>query len=142
MRKLPVLLAILALAPLALAACGDDDDTTAETTATTEATGTTGGGGASGGETVDVTAAADGSLAYDEKSLSADAGSVTFAFDNPASIAHDFCIEQDGSDVGCTEVITDDSDTLEADLEPGEYAFYCSVAGHRAAGMEGTLTVK
>jgi plastocyanin len=28
------------------------------------------------------------------------------------------------------------------DLKPGKYTFYCNFPGHRAAGMQGTLTVK
>jgi plastocyanin len=28
------------------------------------------------------------------------------------------------------------------DLKPGTYTFYCSITGHRAQGMEGTITVK
>jgi uncharacterized cupredoxin-like copper-binding protein len=27
-------------------------------------------------------------------------------------------------------------------VKPGKYQFYCTVAGHREGGMEGTLTVK
>ena len=143
MRKLTVLFALLALVPFTLAACGDDDEdegTTAETT--TEETTEAGGGDTGGGGTVAVSAAADGSLAFDQTELTASAGPTAFEFDNPASLGHDFCLEQDGSEVGCTEVITESSDTLDADLETGEYTYYCSVSGHREGGMEGTLTVE
>jgi plastocyanin len=33
------------------------------------------------------------------------------------------------------------SDNGTADLAPGKYTFYCTIAGHRAQGMEGTITV-
>jgi uncharacterized cupredoxin-like copper-binding protein len=35
-----------------------------------------------------------------------------------------------------------DSQSNKVDLKPGTYTFYCNVTGHRAQGMEGTITVK
>ena len=35
-----------------------------------------------------------------------------------------------------------DTETLTLNLPAGTYTFYCNVPGHRAAGMEGTLTVE
>ena len=35
-----------------------------------------------------------------------------------------------------------DAQSKKIDLKPGKYTFYCDIPGHRAAGMEGTLTVK
>jgi plastocyanin len=135
MRKLTAVLAICALAPFALAACGGDDEEEPATQATTEEP--AGGGG---GKTVAISAAPDNSFAFEQDELTAPAGSVTFEFENPASLGHDFCLE-DGGDLGCTETISESSDTLEVELDAGEYTFYCSVSGHREGGMEGDLTV-
>jgi plastocyanin len=142
MKKLTVLFALLALAPFAFAACGGDDDEDTGAEETTEETTTEADSGGGGGGTVAIAAAEDGSLAYDTTELTASAGANTFEFDNPASLAHDFCIEQDGSEVACTDQITESSTSVDADLESGEYVFYCSVSGHREGGMEGTLTVE
>ncbi|MEO8093207.1 MAG: plastocyanin/azurin family copper-binding protein [bacterium] len=142
MNKPLILLTALALASFSLAACGGDDDSDSSTASTTESTTEADSGGGGGGGAVTVTAAADGSFAFDQTSLDAPAGATTFTFENPASLGHDFCLEQDGSEVGCTDVISgSDTADLEADLEPGEYTYYCSVDGHRAGGMEGTLNV-
>lgn len=146
MKKATALL-VLVLASLALVACGSSsDDTTgggAETTAesTTEG-GQTGGGESAGGGTLEF-AAAESGLAYSSDTAEAEAGKVTVSFDNPQPIAHDVAIEDaSGKEIANTELVTDGSDTTTADLKPGTYTFFCTVPGHREAGMEGTLTVK
>ena len=58
-------------------------------------------------------------------------------------MAHDVAIENSaGETIGKTETITEGSDSTEVELKPGTYHFYCTVPGHREAGMEGTLIVK
>ena len=100
------------------------------------------GGAEAQGAGPELSAPADGTLAYDTETLDAEAGEVTIAFDNPAAIEHDVTIEQDGEDIAQSELISEDTTEVSADLEPGEYVFYCSVPGHREGGMEGTLTVE
>jgi plastocyanin len=154
MRKLVLLLAVLVLSVFGLAACGDDDDeesadTAATTTEETEPaggggddTGGGGGGATGGGETVEVSADPGGALAFEQSSLEATAGSVTFSFDNPASLTHDFCLEDEGGgEIGCTDQIAGSMADLTEDLQPGTYTYFCSVSGHREGGMEGELTV-
>jgi uncharacterized cupredoxin-like copper-binding protein len=145
MKKLVVLLALFALVPFAFAACGGDDDNDVPVPQEPDVEAPEPDADAplpNGAETVEVSADPDGALAFEQASLEVSAGEVTFEFDNPASIPHDFVIEDaDGNDVAQTDVITNDSDSVTVDLEPGEYTFYCSVPGHREGGMEGPLTV-
>jgi uncharacterized cupredoxin-like copper-binding protein len=143
MRKFAVLFALLALVPFSLAACGGDDDEESSTAESTAEESTDTGGG--GGQTITVSADPSGALAFEESSLTAKEGSATFEFTNDADLDHDFCIEEEGTEEGCTDLISGgDTATLEVDdLGAGEeYTFYCSVSGHREGGMEGDLTVE
>lgn len=140
-RKLLIALATLSLAAFALAACGDDESTTSDTAAETSTSADTASGG--GGGTIAVEADPGGDLAFTETELSADAGPNTVDFNNPSSTPHDVFIEDDGGNVVAeTDTISESETTASADLEAGTYTYYCSIPGHREAGMEGTLTVK
>lgn len=97
--------------------------------------------GEGGGETLELAADAQ-AIAYDTDSLSAKAGPVTIDFSNPAPVSHDVAIEQGGQEVAKSDTISDGETSVTADLRPGKYVFYCTVPGHREAGMQGTLTVR
>jgi len=81
-------------------------------------------------------------IAYDQTELSAKAGKVTIDFTNPSPLEHNVVIEQNGKELAGFEPIAESEESETADLKPGTYTFYCSVPGHREAGMEGTLTVE
>ena len=90
-------------------------------------------------ETVSVT---EGEMFVELSEDSFSAGTYTFEVTNTGRMAHDFVVEQGGSDVAATEVLQPgESATLEVELAPGDYVFYCSVGAHRAAGMELPVTV-
>jgi len=92
---------------------------------------------------LELSAPENGDLAFDPPSLEASAGKVEIDFTNPAPIEHDVNIEQDGKQLAGSDLVSDgDSTTVSTDLKAGDYTYYCSVPGHREAGMEGTLTVK
>lgn len=95
-----------------------------------------------GGTTTLKLAADPTALAFDKTELSAKAGKVTIDFTNPSAIPHNVVIEEDGKELAGFEPITEGEESETADLKPGTYTFFCSVTGHREAGMEGTLTVK
>jgi plastocyanin len=133
-RALPLLL-VLAASVLALSACGGGDSSSSTTPAAT------GGGGGGGGSTVNISADPSGALKFEQTDVSATAGTITIDFTNMSSLPHDVKIEGNGASGG-TDEITNSSTSATVDLDPGTYTFFCSVDGHRAAGMEGTLTVK
>jgi uncharacterized cupredoxin-like copper-binding protein len=148
----------VALGVLALAGCGSSSSSTSSSTSTpastaattpapttSSATATTPApaGGTSAGQTLAVSANPEGQLKFMPSSLSAKAGNVTIAFANPAPVEHNLTVASpSGSVLGATPTFHGGSKTLTVKLAPGSYKFYCSVPGHRQAGMEGTLSVK
>jgi plastocyanin len=140
MKKLAALFA-LALASLALVACGGSSNSESSETSGGEAAGKEESGGA--GSTVKIEADPGGEIAYATKSATAKAGQVTIDFNNPQSLPHDVKVEgPHGEELGGTEQVSEGSTSASVSLKPGTYHYYCSVPGHREAGMEGTLTVK
>ena len=82
-------------------------------------------------------------LAYDTTELSSKPGKVTIDFTNPSALEHDVAIEGEGKELADSELVANGGKTTaSAELAPGTYTFYCTVPGHREAGMEGTLVVK
>jgi plastocyanin len=81
-------------------------------------------------------------IAYDTTRLSSKPGKVTIDFTNPSALEHDVAIEADGKEIAGSELIAESKTSVSTELAPGTYTFFCTVPGHREAGMEGTLTVK
>jgi plastocyanin len=91
---------------------------------------------------VEIDADPNGLLKFLAASASAKPGKVTLRMKNPSSVQHDIAISGGGiSQVGPV-VANGGVSTVTTTLKPGTYTFYCSVDGHEAAGMKGTLTVK
>jgi mono/diheme cytochrome c family protein len=81
-------------------------------------------------------------LTYEFAEAEAPAGPLTIESVNEQPVEHNIAVDGNGVDEK-GEVVTDGgTSTVEVDLEPGEYAFYCSVPGHREGGMEGPLTIR
>jgi len=83
-----------------------------------------------------------GQLRFNTTSLQARAGSVQIILTNPSPIQHNISLQGPGVNAQGPTVGHGSESTVSANLKPGTYTFYCSVPGHRQAGMQGTLTVK
>lgn len=101
-----------------------------------------------GPNVLEVSSPADGSLVFEPSELTAvaaptgGAARVTIEYENPSAVQHSVAIEVRGKTLDESEIVTEDTTSATAELKPGEFAFYCTVPGHRESGMEGTLTVK
>jgi cytochrome c oxidase subunit 2 len=150
-RSTTLFLALVAASALVLAACGDDDTSADMSMSDSGMDGTMGGGMGQGGamghdETSPV---ADGarrievtarSFEFDPEEITVTAGEDVAIVLTSEDLVHDFTIEE--LDV---HVAADADETSEGGLradEPGRYTYYCTVTGHRDAGMEGTLIVE
>lgn len=144
MKRLTVVFMLVALF---LAACGSDEPTPVPTVS------------------LSLTAT---DIAYDTTRLEVTAGQpVRLTLNNEGALEHDFSImampltgdvlaeemadEMAGHDMSSMEeepeihvaALTDGSNTIEfTPSEPGEYTYFCTVEGHKEAGMVGTLVVQ
>ena len=83
-----------------------------------------------------------GQLKFLSKTASATAGTVTIKMKNMSSVQHDIAITGNGVNKVGAIVANGGTSTVSASLTAGTYTFFCTVDGHRAAGMVGTITVK
>jgi plastocyanin len=75
-------------------------------------------------------------------STSLAAGKYTFDVKNDGQIPHDLTINGPGVSNQKTSLINaGKSAKLTVELKSGSYDFYCSVPGHKAAGMDVKVTV-
>jgi len=143
----------LAALSLGLAACGSDNSADASAPAATTAPPATTAVSASTAPAapapaattatvVDLTVELIKSLQFTDASLTAPAGRITLKLTNDTPVPHNIAVDGNGED-SLTSATVQDGGTAEitVDLPAGTYTYYCDVPGHRAAGMEGTLTV-
>jgi plastocyanin len=115
------LAALVAAAALAVAGCGGEESSSGEAVAT-----------------VDVS---ETDFALDPTDATVDeSGVIEFAVTNDGETAHSLEIEADTEAVSDT-IDAGQSTSFTAELDPGEYKWYCPIANHEDLGMVGTLTV-
>lgn len=91
---------------------------------------------------LEIPADPNGQLAYVTKIATAPPGPLEISSKNDASIPHDIALEGNGVTGKGATVQDGGVSSFKVTLKPGKYQYYCTVAGHREGGMEGTLTVK
>ena len=93
--------------------------------------------------TIKIEANPTGLLKYTESAIKAKPGSETVSFTNNSPLEHDVVIATTSPEkiLGRTPIFVKGTKSFKVTLKAGTYVFYCSVPGHREAGMEGKLTI-
>lgn len=129
-RRLADFLSAAAMAMLVITACGADDSPVASPTS-----------GDSSAETAAGVTVIAKDISLAPARVRATAGDVHITYRNEGSIVHTLLIE--GADDFKLDVAgRGDVDEGSVRLAPGTYTMYCDVAGHRQAGMHGTIEVQ
>src|SRR3954471_24287836 len=102
-------------------------DTSSGSAASTSPSATVAGTSSAGSEKVSLSAAADGSLAFNTTKLTAKAGTVSLVMSNPGSsgIGHGIAISGNGVNGSGQVVDPGATSTVTAKLKPGTYTFFC-----------------
>lgn len=122
MRPTPIALPALLLA-LGLAACADGTPSDAAPVDL---------------DTADVVVVTE-DMAFVDPPTQLDAGDLSIGLDNRGDARHDVTIEDVGT---VADARGGGQDLGDVTLEPGTYTVYCSLPGHRQAGMEYEVTVQ
>jgi plastocyanin len=152
MRRLSAAILTVGALALALAACGGSSsggastgDVSSPSSSGSSTTTSAAPASAIPKGALEIAASSAGQLMFDKSSLTAPkAGRVTIAFTNLSPLDHNLTVEDPATKkvLGATQTFQGTTKLLKLDLKPGTYKYFCSVPGHRSAGMEGTLTVK
>jgi uncharacterized cupredoxin-like copper-binding protein len=97
-----------------------------------------GGSSAASATTVAVTAGKPSELKFTLSKKTIAKGVTTFKVTNKGALAHDFKIAGKKT----ARLVRGKTATLKVTLKAGKFPYLCTVPGHAAAGMKGTLTVK
>jgi uncharacterized cupredoxin-like copper-binding protein len=133
--------AALAAVCSALLAAGCGSSTTGAPTTSPANTSTAPNAPAPAPQVIHLKADENGGLRFDRDDAETLAGKVQLALSNPSDVQHNIAIKGNGVDVKGPVVGKGGFSHVNVQLKPGTYEFYCSVDGHEAAGMKGTLHV-
>lgn len=136
-RRAAGLVGIISGVALLLAGCGTSgDDKAANATGTDGAPAAT---AAAQGAVVNVTEK-EFSITLSQETFTA--GVYTFVVKDDGEASHDFNIKGPGlTDAATSTISAGGSESLTVTLEAGTYELWCSIGGHRASGMDMTITV-